>query len=189
MNLGLKYCSLSLLDWNAWSTISGTITSVLFEAPGLNLDSVHTEWEIKWETITAWWLPLWEVLESHREKREFALPNSWVAKPIVGGLGKNLIFSLSGLSFFFDAWVELFHPTKGRLKLHSQRVELHITPSLLWSCQQITGVYRGCHLQGREGAMNSKAQVVLCKLLYSLGLVLLVCEMGITLVPQDCWEG
>ena len=133
MNLGLKYCSLSLLDWNTWSTISGTITSVLFEAPGLNLDSVHTEWKIKWETITAWWLPLWELLESHREKREFALPNSWVAKPIVGGLGKNLIFSLSGLSFFFDAWVELFHPTKGRLRLHSQRVELHITPSLLWS--------------------------------------------------------
>ena len=93
------------------------------------------------------------------------------------------------IKFFFDAWVELFHPTKGRLRLHSQRVELHITPSLLWSCQQITGVYRGCHLQGREGALNSKAQVVLCKLLYSLGLVLLVCEMGITLVPQDYWEG
>lgn len=57
INLGLKYCGLSLLDWNNGTTISGTITSVLFEVPGPNLESVHTRWKIKRETITTWWLP------------------------------------------------------------------------------------------------------------------------------------
>lgn len=113
MNLGLEDCSLSLLDWNNWTTISGTITLVLFEVPGLHLDSVHTKWKIKWKTIIAWWLPLWGVLESHKQRRAFAPPSPWVAKPTVSGLGKvdfvsGLSFSLiPGLSCFFLPRVEL----------------------------------------------------------------------------------
>lgn len=121
INLGLKYCGLSLLDWNNWTTISGTITSVLCEVPGPNLESVHTRWKIKRETITTWWLPWRGILEFHRQKRRFASPSPWVAKPAVGGLGKDLTFSLSGLSFFLmpglsyslPARVELDPTTQG----------------------------------------------------------------------------
>lgn len=57
MNLGLKNCSLSLLDWNPWNhNIWNNNLGVIWSPLAWTL-TVHTRWKIKWETIIAWRLP------------------------------------------------------------------------------------------------------------------------------------